>query len=164
MGMFDFWYEFRHYCKCLIQVPYGGTTRIISIKWVHQGKPTFDLKIGGISHTYNLKLDESIMGGWNNPILFYKKDVADPLHINGLTTGKNSELYHTVLKNKEAKEILEEGQQKIMLVIIGLFVIAIIGIGLYTQYQLSQDNAKILTLTQTIMKMYANATRGIVIH
>jgi Tfp pilus assembly protein PilN len=73
--------------------------------------------------------------------------------------GKSSEIYAISLKNRDVKEMLEEGSQGKLLIIIGLFVIAIIGVALYGQWQISQDNDKILTLTNTIIQMYHNATK-----
>lgn len=163
MGIFDSFNEFRHMCKCIITVPYGGTLRILKIKWIPQSKSTFDLSINKNKFTYNVNLKESIVSGYNNPILFYELNKSDPMHINVMAKGKNSELYHTVLKNKEAKEILEEGQSGLMLIIIGLFVITIIGIGLYTQWELSQSNDKILSLTKTITQLYLNSTKQVII-
>jgi hypothetical protein len=52
-----------------------------------------------------------------------------------------------------------------MFLIIGLFVIVIIGIGLYSQYMLSEQNDKILLLTKRLTEALINSTKtgGVVI-
>jgi len=157
--MFDFYKESRHLAKCFITVPYAGTRRVIKTKWVSQAVTTFSVKIKGVVHSYNLILTESFIGMKNNPILYYDLNTADPLKINMSSKGKSSEIYAISLKNRDVKEMLEEGSQGKLLIIIGLFVIAIIGVALYGQWQISQDNDKILTLTNTIIQMYHNATK-----
>jgi hypothetical protein len=163
--MFGFYHEWRHHLRCIITVPYGGTIRMLKVKWMMQNKDTFDDKIGKEKHTYNIKLENAIMSNKNNPILWYKKGNADPIKFNKGESGKSSKLYHIALKSKVAEDVLNESKNRTMFLMIGLFVIVIIGIGLYSQYMLSQQNDKILLLTKRLTEALVNSTRtgGVII-
>jgi hypothetical protein len=164
--MFGFYHEWRHHLRCIITVPYGGTIRMVKVKWMNQSKDTFDDTVGKDKHTYNIRLEDAIMSNKNNPILWYKRGDTEPIKINSNDSkGKSSKLYHTTLKSKVAEDVLNENKNKTMFLIIGLFVIVIIGIGLYSQYMLSEQNDKILLLTKRLTEALVNNTKtgGVVI-
>jgi hypothetical protein len=139
---------------------------MIRVRWMNQSKDTFDDTVGKDKHTYNIRLEDAIMSKKNNPILYYKRGDTEPIKINSKDSkGKSSKLYHTVLHSKVVEDVLNESKNKTMFLIIGLFVIAIIGIGLYSQYMLSQQNDKILLLTKRLTEALVNQTRtgGVII-
>ena len=158
---------------------------MLKVRWMMQNKDTFDDKVGKEKYTYNIRLEDAIMSNKNNPILWYKKGDIDPLKINVTnkkpelitvldkegnkvkidpSTGK-ARLYYTTLKSKVTEDVLNESKNKTMFLMIGLFVVAIIGIGLYSQYMLSQQNDKILLLTKRLTEALVNSTRtgGVII-
>ena len=162
--VFGFYHEWRHHLKCIITVPYGGTIRMIKVKWMNQSKDTFDDTMGKDKHTYNIRLEDAIMSNKNNPILFYERGKTDPIIINGkINVSKSSKLYHTILKSKVIEDVLNEDKNKTMFMIIGLFVVVIVGIGLYSQYMLSQQNDKILLLTKRLTEALVNQTRSVIV-
>lgn len=161
--MFAFYHEWRHHIRCIITVPYGGTIRIMKVKWVPQSKTTFNDKVGKESHTYNIQLENSVMSNKNNPILWYEKGCTESIQLNKKAVGKNSRLYYTALKSKVAEDILNESKNRTIFLIIGLFVIAIIGVGLYSQFLLSEQNGKIIILTKQLAGIIANQTRAVII-
>ena len=178
--MFGFYHEWRHHLRCIITVPYGGTIRMLKVRWMIQNKDTFDDKVGKEKYTYNIRLENAIMSNKNNPILWYRKGDIDPIKIYDKdrktelitiideegkkikidpSTGK-AKLYHVTLHSKVAEDVLNEGKSKTMFLIIGLFVVAIIGIGLYSQFMLSQQNDKILLLTKRLTEALVNSTKS----
>ena len=162
--MFAFYHEWRKHIRCIITVPYGGTLRVFKTKWIAQGKDTFDLKIGKDGFTYNIVSDKAIMSSKNNPILYYIKDKTDPISINReIKEGKSSKYYHVALKTKVVKDALEEGRERTMLVLIGVFIIIIVGISLFSLNLLSQQNDKIMELSKKLASILANQTKGIII-
>jgi hypothetical protein len=166
--MFDWLKETKHLAKCEITVPYNGTKtfRIVKTVWVRQTKQNFDFKIGKDAYTKNLKLEYAVYSKKNNPILYYDIDKPDPINIQNIQTGKdNSKLYHTLFRSKITNEVLNHIDNKMIFIIIGLCVIAVIGVGLYGQYELSLANDKIAELTTKMISLYANSTKtgGIVI-
>lgn len=134
---------------------------MLKVRWMMQNKDTFDDSVGKEKHTYNIKLEDAVMSNKNNPILWYKKGSADPIKIiNKDDKSKSSRLYHTTLHSKVAEDVLNESKNRTMFLIIGVFVIAIIGIGLYSQYMLSQQNDKILLLTKRLTEALVNSTKN----
>lgn len=159
--MFGFYHEWRHHLRCIITVPYGGTIRMLKVRWMMQNKDTFDDSVGKEKHTYNIRLENAIMSNKNNPILWYKKGNTDPIKINVTDKdSKSSKLYSIALKSKVAEDVLNESKNRTMFLIIGLFVIVIIGIGLYSQFMLSQQNDKILLLTKRLTEALVNSTKN----
>lgn len=160
---FAFYHEWRHHLRCIITVPHGKNIRILKVRWLIQGKDTFDDIIGKDKHTYNIKLEDAMISNKNNPILYYKKGNSDPIKFTDDKYGKSSKLYHVALKSKVAEDVLNEDKNKSMFIIIGLFVIVIIGIGLYSQYLLNEQSNKILLLTKQLAGILANQTKAVII-
>jgi hypothetical protein len=162
--MFGFYHEWRHHLRCIITVPYGGTIRIIKVKWMNQSKDTFDDTMGKDKHKYNIRLENAVMSNKNNPILWYKRGDTEPIKINSNAhEGKSSKLYRTTFDSKVAEDVLNENKNKTMFIIIGVFVIAIIGVGLYSQYLLSEQSNKILLLSKQLAGILANQTKSVIV-
>ena len=162
--MFGFYHEWRHHLRCIITVPYGGTIRIVKVKWMNQSKDTFDDTMGKDKHKYNIRLENAVMSNKNNPILWYKRGDTEPIKINSsVHEGKSSKLYRTTFDSKVAEDVLNENKNKTMFIIIGVFVIAIIGVGLYSQYLLSEQSNKILLLSKQLAGILANQTKSVVV-
>jgi hypothetical protein len=161
-----YWHDFRHHIRCMLCVPFGNTFRIIKLKWVLQTQQTFNDKSGKKNHAYNINLTKAVYNKRNNPILYYEINKTDPIDF---TKNKNhsvsSNLYDTVLRDASANEVLNESQSKSMLLIIGILVIIIVVIGLYSQYQLGVANDKVIALTKHIADILANVTKtgGVII-
>lgn len=133
---------------------------MLKVRWIIQNKDTFDDKVGKEKYTYNIRLEDAVMSNKNNPILWYRKGDIDPIKINKNESGKSSKLYHIALRSKVAEDVLNESKSRAMFLIIGLFVIVIIGIGLYSQFMLSQQNDKILLLTKRLTEALVNSTKN----
>lgn len=134
---------------------------MLKVRWMMQNKDTFDDTVGKEKHTYNIRLEDAVMSNKNNPILWYKKGSADPIKFGKEKDkdSKSSKLYHITLKSKVAEDVLNESKNRTMFLIIGLFVVVIIGIGLYSQFMLSQQNDKILLLTKRLTEALVNSTK-----
>lgn len=78
--------------------------------------------------------------------------------------GKSSRLYDVTFKSKVAEDALNEGANKSVFLIIGLFVIALIGVMVYSQYQLGVANDKVVQLNILMGKIIANMTQtGVIV-
>jgi len=159
-----FWHSFRHHIKCMLCVPFSNTFRIVKVVWILQTQQTFNVKTGKKDHTYNVILERAIYSKRNNPNLYYDVNKTDPVDF---TKNKNksasSNMYHTVLSDSSANEVLNESQNKSMLLIIGILVIIIVCVGVYAQYQLGVANDKVIALSTKIAAILANVTKPVVI-
>lgn len=155
------WHRFRHHVQIAMWVRHAKTLRRIKTKWVVETADTFYDKAGRKEHKYNVDLEMAILDKSNNPILNYEVGKTDPIDFNNRGgSGKSSRLYDITFKSKAAEDALNEGANKSMFLIIGLFVIAIIGVMLYSQYQLGVANDKVAQLTVQMGKIIANITKG----
>lgn len=161
----SFYHRWRHHVQCILTVPFGNSFKIVKIKWVVQTMRTFDDKSGKKPHTYNLNLEKSIFSKSNNPILYYDINKTEPIDFVKKGKGESSNMYHNVLHDKSAEEVLSKDQNKSMLLIIMILVVIIAGVGIFAQYQLSQANDKIIVLTKYIAEVMANTTKtgGIIV-
>jgi hypothetical protein len=145
---------------------YSGGLIIVKTKWVTVTTPTFRDKSGKKDHSYNVNLKKVKLDKKHNFILDYEIGITDPIdYSNKGGVGKSSRLYDVALKSKAASDVLNEGREKTLLLVIGVFVVIIIGVMVYSQYTLGQANDKNIQLTKYLAGILANMTKtgGVVI-
>lgn len=156
-----FYHEWRHHIRCVFTVPMGDTLRAVRVKWVLPTVQTVDMKIGKLKRTYNVDVDFAIYNQRMTPTLYYNIAHTDPLNMTRIKgRGESSNLYNSVLKDNSARQVLAEGEDKLMLIVCGVLVLIIVGIGLYSNYQLGQQNAEIASLSKHYADVIANITKA----
>lgn len=159
--MSAFIHEFRHHVRCVLTVPFGASFRIIGGKWITQSSKSFTVKKGKTKHLYNVDLNCAYYSKKGNPILVYDIHKTNPIDFRiKKPAGKSSNLYHTLINDKSAEEILTESKTKSMLILVGVLIVGIIIIGGYSLYQMGQMNDKIISLTRDIGAIIQNVTKG----
>ncbi len=154
-------HELRKHVRINITVPFGDTFRIVRTLWTVQSTQSVECKIGKLKRKYNVDLSEAVYNKRGNPTLYYNVHQTNPIKMSGKKgVGQSSALYATVMQDQSANELLNKGQYAIFMIFIGLLVIAIIGIGLYSNYQLGQKETEIIQLSKHYAELLANATRN----
>jgi hypothetical protein len=145
---------------------HGNTLRMVKTVWITETTEAFSCKLGKKEHTYNVDLDKAKLDKKHNAILDYEVDVTNPIdYSNKRGVGKSSRLYDVALKSKAASDVLNEGREKTLLLVVGVFVVIIIGVMVYSQYTLGQANDKNIQLTKYLAQILANMTKtgGVII-
>lgn len=156
--MFDIYHEWVHHAKIYFLNEYGSNLRIHKIVWVKQSLPKIEFN----KTSYILNFKKSMFTRKNNPMLFFKLNNPEPISFDAVrdTKGSGKEL-QAFIKDTSTSEILNEGQQQKTLLIIGLFVLVIVGISAYSMFMLNQQNQEIANLSLKLAETYMNSTKAV---
>lgn len=158
MGTFDIYHEWVHHLKVYVLNDYGGSFRINKVLWKKQSLAHFEY----LKASYVVNLKKAIFTSRNNPILFYRINNPEPMEfseVHGAGIKGSAKELQGVIKDKSTTDILNEGQDTKILLVVGVFVILIIVIAGVAMYMLNQQSKEIAKLALDLAKAYANSTR-----
>jgi hypothetical protein len=136
----------RKYIKVTIVKPIGKNYQEIKTLWINIKETDFKHD----KHTYALDLKEVIISKRGKPSLIYEQGNTNPISLNNKSTKVNNKQLTAIMQTNILNRIFFSQREKYYSLIIGALVVSVIGVAVFSVWQMQESQNGIIELFQQL--------------